>query len=243
VIEIDPLGAAERAAIAEEVASLLRHDLRNRLSAVRSAAFYLQRKVATTELWSADRRIPRFFGVIQEETDAAATLLVGGLRLQDLFARRLAPTDAAECVRAAVTYARVAPGTTLRVSDARSGATVCVDRSELALAVRCLVENAAEATAGAGDVEIRCEREGSHAVIRVVDRGPGIEAAALEDVLRPFFTTKDGHSGLGLNIAARIVKRYHGSLTVGPAAGGASVVIAIPLDDRKAPDAQAAPGG
>ena len=46
----DPLGAAERAAIALEVASLMRHDLRNKLSAIRNAAFYIRRRAEKSDL-------------------------------------------------------------------------------------------------------------------------------------------------------------------------------------------------
>ena len=40
----------------EEKAAELRHYLRNRVAAIRNAAFYLQRRVSTTSLWEEDER-------------------------------------------------------------------------------------------------------------------------------------------------------------------------------------------
>ena len=50
----------------------------------------------------------------------------------------------------------------------------------------------------------------------IVDDGPGIPAAVLPRIFDPFFTTKSpGHgTGLGLDIARRLVRRWDGDLTV-----------------------------
>jgi CheY-like chemotaxis protein len=44
-----------------------RHFVRNRLAAIRNAAFYLQRRVEGTPLWQDDPRVPRFFALIVDE--------------------------------------------------------------------------------------------------------------------------------------------------------------------------------
>ena len=45
----------------------LRHFVRNRLAAVRNAAFYLQRRTETTALWHEDPRVAKFFALIVHE--------------------------------------------------------------------------------------------------------------------------------------------------------------------------------
>jgi hypothetical protein len=42
----DPLGPVEQAAAAEEMLSVMRHDLRNRLATVRNAVYFIRRKLA-----------------------------------------------------------------------------------------------------------------------------------------------------------------------------------------------------
>ena len=64
----------------------------------------------------------------------------------------------------------------------------------------------------------------------IVD-GPGMPDRGL--VLKPFHTTKKGHAGLGLNIAARVAQRYRGRVVLGDAPSGA--LVAIHLQLAKAP--------
>ncbi|MGZ3477250.1 MAG: hypothetical protein ACXVCJ_22325, partial [Polyangiales bacterium] len=59
----DALASVEHFAIAEEIASLVRHDLRNRLGAIRNSSYFLQRRVKTTPLWSEEPRVPKFFAL------------------------------------------------------------------------------------------------------------------------------------------------------------------------------------
>jgi two-component system sensor histidine kinase DctS len=59
--------------------------------------------------------------------------------------------------------------------------------------------------------------------IRVADHGPGIDAALAEQVFAPFFTTKAGGLGLGLNICRTIVEAHRGSLSFADRPGGGTV--------------------
>src|SRR5688500_14840853 len=67
--------ARERAAVAEVVASVLRHDLRNRFSSIRNASYYLMRQTQKTELWKTDPRMEAFFQLIDRELASAEDLL------------------------------------------------------------------------------------------------------------------------------------------------------------------------
>ena len=65
------LEARERAAVAEVVTAVLRHDLRNRFSSIRNASYYLMRQAQKTELWKADPRMETFFQLIDRELVSA----------------------------------------------------------------------------------------------------------------------------------------------------------------------------
>src|SRR5688572_7739553 len=67
--------ARERAAVAEVVTSVLRHDLRNRFSSIRNASYYLMRQVQKAELWKTDPRMETFFQLIDSELSSAEELL------------------------------------------------------------------------------------------------------------------------------------------------------------------------
>jgi signal transduction histidine kinase len=112
--------------------------------------------------------------------------------------------------------------------DAQSG-FVMVDPNELALAVRCLVENALEATGSSGPVQIRARPVGARYIVEVADSGVGVQESQRAAVLEPFYTTKPGHVGLGLNIAQRLAERYAGSLLFRETSVGTTVALELDL--------------
>jgi len=72
-------------------------------------------------------------------------------------------------------------------------------------------------------VEVEAEVLGGRMHIRVADHGPGIDAALAEQVFAPFFTTKAGGLGLGLNICRTIVEAHRGRLSFANRAEGGTV--------------------
>lgn len=58
-----------------ERASELRHSLRNRLSSIRYATFYVQRRVEATSLWTDDPKVQRFFEMLTKEIGAANDMI------------------------------------------------------------------------------------------------------------------------------------------------------------------------
>jgi hypothetical protein len=58
-----------------DIVQALRHDLRNHLSTIRNAAFYLERRMRKTDAWEGDKRVPQFFELIESELEAAATCI------------------------------------------------------------------------------------------------------------------------------------------------------------------------
>ncbi len=94
-----------------------------------------------------------------------------------------------------------------------------------------LVLNAADA--GANTVVVECAPAGDATLeLRVTDDGPGIDAAKLEQVFEPFYTTKPRGQGTGLGLAVvqGIVSDHGGTIHAERApAGGARFVVRLPL--------------
>lgn len=77
-----------------------------------------------------------------------------------------------------------------------------------------LLLNAIQSIAGAGRVEVRLEDCEGFAVIRVRDTGRGISRENLSKIFRPFFTTRQEGTGLGLPLARGIVESHGGRIEV-----------------------------
>ncbi len=77
-----------------------------------------------------------------------------------------------------------------------------------------LIDNALDAAGTGGKIRITAGVEEPFVVVRVIDNGPGIPPEAQARIFDPFFTTKAlGHgTGLGLDIAQRIVRGHNGAL-------------------------------
>jgi two-component system, OmpR family, sensor histidine kinase CpxA len=114
-------------------------------------------------------------------------------------------------------------------------------QSVLRRAVDNVVRNAVRHTADGTNVDVTliCD---SDAVLRVRDRGPGVPAAALDDIFRPFFRVENardrnsGGSGIGLAIAHRAVSHHRGRISARNADnGGLEVEILIPPQSDRRP--------
>ena len=63
----------------------------------------------------------------------------------------------------------------------------------------------------------------------MIDTGPGIEPARLEEIFRPYVSHQAGGTGLGLPTARRIIEEHGGQLTVHSEPGrGSDFVIHLP---------------
>ena len=79
-----------------------------------------------------------------------------------------------------------------------------------------LIDNALDAVGEGGRVMVTAACDGDSVVVRVIDDGPGIPPEVKSRIFDPFFTTKPVGSGtgLGLDIAQRLVSRHEGVIAV-----------------------------
>jgi signal transduction histidine kinase len=91
---------------------------------------------------------------------------------------------------------------------------VCAAGPELNQVWLNLLDNALDAALEGGGVIVRAAKVGDNVIVRIVDDGPGIPPEALPRIFDPFFTTKPPGqgTGLGLDIARRIVRAYRGEI-------------------------------
>jgi PAS domain S-box-containing protein len=96
-----------------------------------------------------------------------------------------------------------------------------------------LLKNAVEACVEGGEVTITTSVEDGKAVLRVRDDGVGIPQQDLGKIFEPFWTTKDGQSGLGLAVSLAVVQRHDGTIRVASNPGkGSQFTVQLQLVDK-----------
>jgi len=112
--------------------------------------------------------------------------------------------------------------------------TVMGDSNGLKQVILNIAKNAIEAASPKGGrLEISLHRDDKNAWVSFRDNGPGIPKEHLQNIFRPFFTTKKEGTGLGLAISSSIVERMGGKLHIESEPGqGTSVNVILPILDN-----------
>ncbi len=79
-----------------------------------------------------------------------------------------------------------------------------------------LLLNSLDAMPSGGEIQIRAHPVKGGIEILVQDNGPGIPDERLPHIFEPFFSTKDGGTGLGLTVSYNIVTAHGGTLELVP---------------------------
>jgi signal transduction histidine kinase len=106
------------------------------------------------------------------------------------------------------------------------------DKEKIPTAITNLITNAVDALEGHpnGEIRITTEIDKESATLFIQDNGHGIDYTTLQNIFRPFFTTRPGKAGLGLPIAYSIMSAHGAALRINSnSGGGTEVVCRFPL--------------
>jgi signal transduction histidine kinase len=94
-----------------------------------------------------------------------------------------------------------------------------------------LLDNAIDAAPERGHITVKGTLEGADVMVRVIDDGQGIPPDIVENIFDPFFTTKSvgEGTGLGLDIARRVIHAHNGDISVDSRPGRTEFVVRLPV--------------
>jgi signal transduction histidine kinase len=97
-----------------------------------------------------------------------------------------------------------------------------------------LIDNALDAVAHGGRMEVLAARDNQWVVVRIVDDGPGIPNEIRGRIFDPFFTTKPQGQGigLGLDIVRRLVKHNDGAIEFESRPGRTEFRVRLPIAEN-----------
>ncbi|MBI1723281.1 MAG: PAS domain S-box protein [Gemmatimonadetes bacterium] len=220
--------ASERLATAGQVAAGVAHEIGAPLTAIAMAVDHMLRTRCASCTGAEEMRI------LQSQTDRIARLARQLVNLAKPAGPSLAPVQANDVIAQALSLVQSQLNRSgVRVSlDLDPGLpSIQGDEAQLQQVIVNLLFNAQRALeARGGNVRIETGRADTGEVeIVVSDDGHGIAAADLPQVFTPFFS-RFGGSGLGLALAAQIVRAHRGVIeAASPSGGGAQFIIRLPV--------------
>jgi signal transduction histidine kinase len=197
------LASKEALASLGEAAATLAHEIRNPLTAVKSALDCIAQDVA-------EGRPPesRHSRTAQSEIRRLNELLERSLELGRPLELRREPCDVNVLVRSAV--GRAAPAGAVVATELAEGISrVSGDPDLLVQLLANLVRNAVEASQ---DVRVTTGRQDGGVVVRVLSAGARIPPEILPRLFEPFVTSKARGTGLGLALSRKIVAAHDGRI-------------------------------
>lgn len=242
---------SERLATIGQMSAKVSHEVRNPLSSISLNLELLEDELA---LLPKDRRteMARLLGAVRSQVDVLSAVTEEYLR----FARLPKPklefvllqsliANLADFVREEMHARKVS----LLVDAQDDLPALHVDPGQIRQALLNLIRNAAEAMPGGGTIRLAAERKGERSEpglhsplpdrhpqveITVTDTGVGIPEKDIEKVFEPFFTSKDGGTGLGLPISRQIALEHGGTLTCESTPGPGTIFhLTLPISDEE----------
>jgi signal transduction histidine kinase len=198
------------------VAAGVAHEIRNPLTAIKTALFTQQRKLVAGSPAHSDASL------IEREILRLEHIVNNFLQ----FARPARPEVAQVPAQGPLTEVQsllspeLAKSRIQLICEESEPLSVRADAAQIKQVLINLVQNAADSIGQAGTITMRARLakkrlrngEADGVVLEVSDTGKGIAPEVQRRLCDPFFTTKDNGTGLGLAIAARLVEMNGGAL-------------------------------
>lgn len=208
------------------------HEIRNPLSTIGLNLQLVKEDLGEGES-PRDKRARKRLDVVEGEVRRLQGMLDEFLS----FARRpeldLQPVDINGLLQSVVEFCvpeMDSAGVSLKFYPGSGLLAMQVDANHLRAALVNLLRNAQDACEPGDEVLVSSQRDADQVLIQVTDTGQGMEPDVLDQVFRPYFSTKKGGTGLGLPTTRRIVREHGGDLTVTSEPGrGTQFTMTLPI--------------
>ena len=219
------LRESERLATIGQLTSMIGHDLRNPLQVLLYQTYIM--KMKADQMKPDDIR--ELAKILETQTDYMNNLVSD---LQD-YSKQLKPDlsdiEAKSFLEGLMSSVTVPSSIEVRI-DVSQGLKIKADMYLMKRVLNNLITNAIQAMPGGGRLTVKAFSSEDKVAISVSDTGIGIKEESLQNIFKPFFTTKSKGTGLGLAVVKRIVEAHNGTITIESKVGaGTTFTITLPL--------------
>ena len=218
-----------------ELAGSLAHEIKNPLSVIHMNIELLGEDLAEIDAPGTRRSLDRV-DIVRDQCDRLEGLLRDFLRFARMQKIELVSGDLNEQVE-----------TVLKAYQAQANASeidieryldpdlpaILMHSDSLQAALMNLVKNALEAMESGGQLLARTYSRRDSAALDLIDTGSGVDDNTVLHMFEPFYTTKEGGSGLGLPTARKIIEAHGGRISVQSEVGrGTKFTLEFPIPRR-----------
>jgi two-component system, NtrC family, sensor histidine kinase HydH len=213
------------------LASGLHHEIKNPLTALSIHVQLLEKRLREPD---QKKRVDELLGVVKSEVMRLNGVLESFRDFASLRRLVIRPAGVHELLDEVVHLVRPqAEGQHVDLTLKRPEVNfprVPLDAEKIKQAVLNLVINALEAMPEGGDLVLGASASNGELVVDVTDTGPGIPPEIQKDLFKPYFSTKDRGTGMGLALTEKLVGQHGGRIDLRTSPSGTTFSIVIPLE-------------
>ncbi len=221
---------SERFASIGELAGMVGHDLRNPLSSIGGATYYLKTRYAD----KMDVKGNEMLATIDKSIVYSNKIINDLLDYSREIKLELETTTPKKLVESSLGLVNIPSN--IQIQDQSDGtAALIVDASKLNRVFVNIIKNAIDSMPNGGTLTIKNEQAGQTMIFSFTDTGTGISRETMQKIWKPLFTTKAKGMGFGLPICKRIVEAHVGKIFLESKEGqGTTITIIIPINQNSA---------
>jgi len=216
----------ERLATMGRLATMIAHDLRNPLTSIRNASYFLKMKL---DKYSINGEMREMLDIINKEVDFASNTINNLLDFASPNKPNFKKVDVNQILEEVLFSMKIGENVKLVKKFARLP-KIEADPYRLRRVFHNLITNATQAMPNGGKLTIETKKRKNFVEISIKDTGVGIPNNNLEKIFKPFFTTKAKGIGMGLAACKKLIEEHNGKIEVKSREGSGTVfTVKLPL--------------
>jgi two-component system sporulation sensor kinase A len=216
---------SERLIAIGEVAAMVGHDLRNPLTGIAGAAYYLKMKQSPT----VDPKTREMLKIIEKDIEYSNKIVNDLLDFSREIRLNKVRTTVQSMIKEALSKIKV-PKKVKIIDFTDKASVILVDVYQMNRVFENIIKNAFDAMPKGGKLEIKSEKKGKWLNVIFHDTGEGVPKENLNKLGTPLFTTKAKGVGMGLAICRRLVEAHEGSISIeSEQEAGTLVTVTLPV--------------
>jgi PAS domain S-box-containing protein len=219
---------SERLAAIGQVAAMVGHDLRNPLTSIKGATYYLKKKLGP----KMDEKAMEMLELIEKDIEHSNEIITDLMEYSKEIRLELTETTPKSIIKEALSLVEI-PKNVKVIDSTQSEPKIKMDIDKMKRVFANFIKNAVEAMLEGGKLTISTKESDGNVEIMFIDTGIGMAKEVMEKIWTPFFTTKAEGMGLGLPICKRVIEAHGGKISVESIVGeGTTFAVTIPVEPK-----------